>query len=426
MRRVDEHPIDPQIAASLDAIDATLAGDPVDPQYAELAEVALLLAGDRPQVEPAFARSLDERVARRFVRAGEDRAVRGPARTTSRGLWGWLAAGGATATAVAAAVVLVLVVSNGSTGSSAGVSSTASAPAGGGPIRATSGTAKAGGSASSAAAKGAPSAAPATGSSGTTAQSVPPATQPSSGAGSAVVAVQPPANGRKIVQSAQLQLSAPPNRVDAASQELFNVIGSEQGIVEHSSVTQTGGLDGYASFQLSIPSASLGDTMAKLSQLPFSHVASRTDSTQDVNNQFNAATSRLADDRALRTSLLKQLANAITTEQVNSLQAQIHDAEAAISSDQAALRSLNHQIAFSEVSVTINAVPVQPVARAHGSSGFTIGKGAHDAGRVLTVMAGVALIALAALVPVALVGALGLWIGMALRRRRREQALDLA
>ena len=56
MRRLDEHPIDPQIAASLDAIDATLAGDPVDPQYAELAEVALLLAADRPEVDPAFAR----------------------------------------------------------------------------------------------------------------------------------------------------------------------------------------------------------------------------------------------------------------------------------------------------------------------------------------------------------------------------------
>jgi len=168
------------------------------------------------------------------------------------------------------------------------------------------------------------------------------------------------------------------------------------------------------------------DTMARLSRLPFSHVASRTDATQDVNNQVNAATSRLADDRALRTSLLKQLANAVTTEQVNSLEAQIHDAEASISRDQAALSSLNHQIAFSEVSVTINAVQVEPVPVAHGSSGFTIGKGAHDAGRVLTVMAGVALIALAALVPVALVGALGVWIGMALRRRRREQALDLA
>jgi ABC-type uncharacterized transport system permease subunit len=45
---------------------------------------------------------------------------------------------------------------------------------------------------------------------------------------------------------------------------------------------------------------------------------------------------------------------------------------------------------------------------------------------VLTVAAGVALIALAALTPIALVAALIWWVGAALRRRRREQALDSA
>lgn len=49
----------------------------------------------------------------------------------------------------------------------------------------------------------------------------------------------------------------------------------------------------------------------------------------------------------------------------------------------------------------------------------------HDAGRVLVVVAGAALIALAVLVPVGLVGALVAWVGLAVRRRRREQALDL-
>jgi hypothetical protein len=38
----------------------------------------------------------------------------------------------------------------------------------------------------------------------------------------------------------------------------------------------------------------------------------------------------------------------------------------------------------------------------------------------------VALIAIAALTPVALVGALLWWVGSAVRRRRREQALDSA
>jgi hypothetical protein len=38
---------------------------------------------------------------------------------------------------------------------------------------------------------------------------------------------------------------------------------------------------------------------------------------------------------------------------------------------------------------------------------------------------GVALIALAVLVPLSLLGAIALWLGAAVRRRRREQALDL-
>ena len=67
MRRLDDIPLDPHLAASLEAIDATLAGDPVDPADAELAELALLLAAERAQPTAAFVGGLDERVQRRFV-----------------------------------------------------------------------------------------------------------------------------------------------------------------------------------------------------------------------------------------------------------------------------------------------------------------------------------------------------------------------
>lgn len=122
----------------------------------------------------------------------------------------------------------------------------------------------------------------------------------------------------------------------------------------------------------------------------------------------------------MRTSLLKQLAGASTQPQIDSLNAQIHDAEASIASDQAALRGLSHAAGFSQVSLSINAVAVS-----QGTS-FTIGSALHDAGRVLTVSAGVALIALAVLVPLGLLAALAWWIAVAVRRRRRQQALDLA
>jgi uncharacterized membrane protein (Fun14 family) len=78
-------------------------------------------------------------------------------------------------------------------------------------------------------------------------------------------------------------------------------------------------------------------------------------------------------------------------------------------------------VADSQIAVSIQATAA---ATGHGSS-FTIGRALHDAGRVLVVVAGAALIALAVLVPVGLVAALVAWAGYAVRRRRREQVLDL-
>ena len=82
-------------------------------------------------------------------------------------------------------------------------------------------------------------------------------------------------------------------------------------------------------------------------------------------------------------------------------------------------------MAYSNITVRIQSATPTPVTTHHGSSGFTIGKAAHDAGRVLVVVAGVALIVLAVMVPVGLVAALVAWVGFAVRRRRRDQALDL-
>ena len=83
MRQLDEFPLDPEIAAQLDAIDATLAGEPVDPEYAELAELALLVTVARPQVSAEFAAQLDDRVQRRFAPASPSTAA-GSAREASQ------------------------------------------------------------------------------------------------------------------------------------------------------------------------------------------------------------------------------------------------------------------------------------------------------------------------------------------------------
>ncbi len=62
------------------------------------------------------------------------------------------------------------------------------------------------------------------------------------------------------------------------------MIGRENGYVSNSTVTA--GSNGYAQFQLSVPSSDLQATMTALSRLQYATVASRTDATQDVNGEY--------------------------------------------------------------------------------------------------------------------------------------------
>ncbi len=387
----------------LAVVDATLAGEAVEPADAELAELTLILAGQRPVPSPAFSAKLDRRVASRFAAPGAS-GVR-PRRRK------WLYAPGA-AVGLAAGVAVAIVLSAGSPG---GVSS--SSP----------GTAAAG--ASSSASSAAPTLVPDSARSTTSAaasssaqRSAPPSAKAPASSGE--TGPTPPTSGRQVVQSAQLSLSTRPDRVDDVAQQVFNVISAQHGVVQNSTVTADNSSSGYAQFQLSVPSANLQPTMAALSQLRGAAVASRTDASQDVTGELGGAGRRLADARALRTSLLRRLAAATTATEVSSLQAQIRDAEASISSDLATLNSLHHKVDFTQITLAINA-SLAPGHPASDGGSFTIGKAAHEAGRVLVVAAGVALIALAVLLPLGLVAALLAWVAMGVRRRRREHALDL-
>ena len=64
------------LTRELAALDDALAGRPVDPDLADLAELAVLVRDERPVPDPAFANSLDERARRGFPRARKRRALR--------------------------------------------------------------------------------------------------------------------------------------------------------------------------------------------------------------------------------------------------------------------------------------------------------------------------------------------------------------
>jgi hypothetical protein len=429
--RQPEFPLDPDLSAELEAIDATLSGRLVAPEFAELAELTVMVAAERPQLDASRARALDERVLGRFGGV----AARAPHRPWRSRQW---AAGLSVAVAAAAAVVVVLGSGGGSAShelSIAGSSSSASHSSSAGsysqrgqPVRPARSPGSVNGPSSAGSAKSSPSSTSSGQAFGSSGQAIGSSASPYSGNTAGPATPAPTPSARKTIQSAQLQLSAPGRWIDVVAQEVFDVVGQEKGVVRSSEVTAAAGNGGYATFSLSIPSSNLSGTVTRLSELPHSRVSSRTDGSQDVNGPYLSDERRLADAQALRVSLLGQLASATTQAQIDSLQARIHTVEAQINSDQATLHRLQYQISFSQLSVTINGGPVLlPLGSgSHSSGGFTLGRAAHDAVKVLTVAAGVALIALAALVPLALLIALVVWVRLATRRRRREQALDAA
>src|SRR5437588_11060759 len=115
MRRRDDFLPDPELVAVLEAIDATLAGEAVDPQHAEVAELALLVAADRPVIDSGFAARLDQRVQERAAPVTPG-AHRKPRRRRVR----WLVWAPASAVAASLAAAVVIVVSEGGPAVTAG------------------------------------------------------------------------------------------------------------------------------------------------------------------------------------------------------------------------------------------------------------------------------------------------------------------
>jgi hypothetical protein len=429
-------PLEPEIEAALEAIDATLAGEPVDPGHAELAELALILRADRPAVGEPFAVAMDARVRDRFAQPAVGRAW--PWRRPARRWFVWAPAGALAAVALVVALVTLVPGGGSSTSSSENdfaasstAASAAKAPSSGVVHGSAGGAAPAGAASAGAASAGAASAGAASAGAASAAssqQGSPTATVTSAGS-TATPPTAPSGGNRQVVQSAQLALSTRPDKVDAVAQQVFDVVGSEKGYVANSSVTATGHPDSGANFSLSVPSANLQPTLIALAQLPGATVVSSTNSSHDITGQVGGAGRRLAEARALLRSLLGRLATAYTTEQINSLKAQIRDVNATIDRDQAALNGLHRQVQYSRIALTIQGSA--PAAsggqgRSGSGSGFTLHRAGHDAVRVLVVAAGVLLIALAVAIPLALVAALVAWLWLRLRRHRRESALDRA
>jgi uncharacterized protein DUF4349 len=225
-----------------------------------------------------------------------------------------------------------------------------------------------------------------------------------------------PIRPRRVERSATVALGAPAAKVDEVADGVVGVADALGGYVASSRVDS----GREATFELRVPSARLSDALERLSRL--GHVRGRTQASLDITSAFTAASGRVSALRAERRSLLRRLAAAVTANQAQSIKARLRDVDRALAAADRQLARVRRRANLSSVAVTVAAE-----RRRHQAAGaWGVGDAWHDAGRVLAVAAGVALISLAAAIPVALLALLAWTAARALVRRRREHALDVA
>jgi hypothetical protein len=230
--------------------------------------------------------------------------------------------------------------------------------------------------------------------------------------------------GRDIERSAYVVLGTKPGEVAGAAAKVYEAVHAADGVVLHSSVKSgTAGATG-ASFSLLIPSSKLDDALAAFSSI--AEVRQRHDATNDITAPTVDAAEELADSNASIEGLLKELGDVETEAERESVEARLREERRRHAAIRASLEHLGKRASMSEVSlriVTDHGAGVTPVSPTSGSGNWGVGDALHDAGHILTIAAGVLLIGLAVLAPIALI-ALLIWLAARFRvRRLRERTL---
>jgi hypothetical protein len=221
---------------------------------------------------------------------------------------------------------------------------------------------------------------------------------------------------RDVERSAQIVLGAAPADVRDDAAKVFETVQAYHGIVLHSSIRDGSGGEGGASFDLLIPSGKLGAAMAAFSEI--AEVRSRSEATADVTAPTIGLGERLQDARAKVESLLRQLAGAETEAERKAAEAKLRSARRHVAALRTRLTSLQRRTHLSSVSLRI-----ETGGEVGHGGGWDVGNALHDAGRILAIAAGVALVGLAILVPVALICLLAWLAQRTWARRSRERAL---
>lgn len=387
--------LDPAAAAELAALETALAGDAADPEWAALVAA---VRDEAPAPRPRFTAELDDRVAAGFPRARPD-WLRLPARRMLPAL------------AVASTLLVGGVVVGTGT-----LDGNDTAP----PVETLKAAPETTDGASSAASSAEAAPSPAAASKEVRRRLADPTPARSAGPGSP--SPTPPAGvpvrARKVERTTSLGLTTDAKGLQNAADGIVRATQDLDGVVASSQVDSSPS-GGEATFVLRVPTARLDDALKRFGEL--ADVARLSQGSEDITGSFVSAQDRLSDARAERKALLAALGKATTPRSIASLRARIRGNRTEIARLEGDLRGLRRRTDLARVDVTLSARgrAVDPDA----GSAWGPGDAARDALRVLEVLAGVALIASAVLLPLALLGAGAALAGRGLRRRRREAAL---
>ena len=414
-------PLDPEIERELDAIDRALTGRPVNPQLEDLALLAAEIRSERPEASAEAETLLDELAADGFSPRESDRLGRASRRASDA--FAGLRRKGARrlVPAFSAAAVFLIAAGVGISGSGifAGDESAPSQSAK--PASTGNGSADRPGpqvqfTPPNVSAKGQSHGAD------TTASSVQNQLAPADRARAQGPFLAAGGHSRQQARNVDLELATAPGDLRDAADGVLDVVRDRHAFVLSSHVSGgdpsvEGAERGRASFDLRIPAGQLSAAMGDLSEL--GHVVSRTDGTRDITKRFVSDRKQIDDLTAERDRLLRQLGQAATIAERQSIRARLRIVESQLAAARKDLATAQERVHLVPVGVTI-------VADENAASGgaWSIGDAFHDAGRVLTVTAGAALVGGAALVPFALLAALGAAVWRGWVRRQRSRALD--
>ena len=214
-------------------------------------------------------------------------------------------------------------------------------------------------------------------------------------------------------------LAVDPADVRSAAGEVLAVVHEYDGIVLRSSTRTRDEGRAVASFDLLVPSRRLSDSLAALSQI--GPVRSRSDAAVDVTAPTIGLQERARDSRAKVDGLIVELEAATTGSERESIEAELRAERSRLARLRSRLSAMERRTHFARVSVRVVSDPGAAASAGGGSWG--IGDALSDAGRILAIAAGVTVVALAVLAPIALILILALAGQRAWLRRSRERAL---